>query len=102
MIMEAYEMGEGYLNTPHLSEHMIDPDTGKPLDEVPPPYIGYGWFVKRFDQIGPIDSVNIEHIMKCPREHWDNMFIVFSHRASTRCRPMATPPPTYIGWAKKI
>ncbi len=103
MIMESYEIGEGYINVPHLSEHNIDPLTGEPLDEIPPPYMGHGWFVKSFSNIGPTDIVNIEHLLDtCPREQWADTFIVFSRRASVKCRPCMPPPPTYIGWAKKI
>lgn len=102
MIMEAYEMGEGYLNAPHLVEHEVDPESGEPLDEVPPPYIGHGWFIKRFNEISPADIVNIDHLLEtCPREQWDNTCIVFSRRASGKCRPCMPPPPTYIGWCLK-
>jgi len=101
MIMEAYEMGEGYINVPHLTEHVIDPETGEPLGEVPDPFVGHGWFAKRLDLIGCNERIDINHIMKtCPVDVSD-IWVVFSRRASAKCRPCSSPRPTYIGWAKK-
>ena len=105
MIMEAYEMGEGYINVPHLSEHEIDPETGEPLDEVPPPYIGHGWFAKRLDRIGYNERIDINHLIEtCPLDEGKlihDIWVLFSRRASDKCHPCMPPPPTYIGWAKK-
>ena len=102
-IMEAYEMGEGYMNVPHLEEHTIDPETGEPLDEVPPPYIGHGWFVKRLSQIGCNERIDMNHLLDTlPSSSRENIWIVFSRRASSQCRPCMPPPPTYIGWAANV
>ncbi len=104
-IMEAYEMGEGYINVPHLPEHEIDPESGEPLDEVPPQYVGHGWFAKRLDRIGCNERIDINHLMDtCPAEGGKftcDIWVVFSRRASSKCRPCMPRPPTYIGWAKK-
>ncbi len=104
MIMEAYEMGEGFMNVPSLTEHTIDPETGDPLDEVPSPYIGYGWFAKRLDRIGCDERIDMEHLtdtLPPSKELVRDIWIIFSRRASTKCRPCRAPQPTYIGWAKK-
>ena len=97
-------MGEGYINVPHLPEHEVDPESGEPLDEVPSPYLGHGWFAKRLDRIGCNERIDMNHLMNTlppSKELVRDIWIVFSRRASAKCRPCMPPPPTYIGWAKK-
>ena len=102
-LYDAYEYGYGYRNTPHLETHQVvkNDDIYTPIDEIKQPYVGYGWFVKSLDTIGPTQIIDMKHIMDTYINSGvsiKDVYLIFSLRKSYVLRPVQSQSPTYIGW----
>lgn len=103
MFIDLYEMGTGWKNVPDKETYVIDKISMRPIDKPDSPYIGYGWYLKHIKEIKIDDNLNMSHIMNnIHPEDTMNLYIIFSERRSTRCRPCAPPQPVYIGFCRSI
>lgn len=102
-LYDAYECGYGYRNTPHLENHNVQEDNELffPIDSIDKPYVGYGWFAKSLDSIGPTQIIDMKHIMDTYINSGvsiKDVYLIFSLRKSSVLRPVKSQSPTYIGW----
>lgn len=106
-MFDCYEAGYGFRNTPHLDSHVMVQNEDKFIvnDIIDSPYVGFGWYAKKLTSIQRecAEYFPLQHFMNSFMEsklkNMENVYIIFSERRSTQCRPCASPPPTYIGWA---
>lgn len=99
-IVDMYEHGSGFKNVPDQVAHLIDPVTMRPKGVPGSPYIGYGWYVKHISEITSDTVIDMDHILANPLEDIMKIYIVFSERKSTACRPCEPLAPQYIGFCK--
>lgn len=102
-LMDMYENGYGFKNIPDNDIHFLDPTTGRSKYTPEPPYIGYGWYVKHIKKIQNTDIIDMQHLMSnIDPTDFNNIYVIFSERKSSICRPCEAPPPQYIGFCKSV
>jgi len=103
MIIDSYEAGSGWKNIPDKEFHVINELTLRPVDKTGSPYVGYGWYLKHIKEIKIDDIINMDHIMdNLNGQDIMKIYVIFSERKSTQCRPCSPPTPTYIGFCTSI